>query len=294
MRTGPAIGQQCEKTALPGSDFCQSCSQKKEVVQPDPNVPQCLYIFIRGQNKGTRCPKSAEVGITLCTLHKLNRNAQHLLQQVPVHPQPPPEKKEFVPPSEYRLRFKAVRDSSALRESQTLTDITLVVDGVGFPAHKLVLFTASPYFAPFFISSFKERDKDSITLNEVSSKTFQLYIDLIYGKEVTLKDWKEAFDLFDYFKQTLLSWSKDDAVTAFWVQPGDYVDYIQRLEELYEGEVPEETIKATCKYITPEIDFSQFADLDEKFLELVRPRLNPSKSTYPAGYLLPEVATFWS
>ena len=280
MRAGPAAGEQCTKDAVEGSEFCEGCAQKKEAVQnprlpgrrppgPNPQLPQCEYINARGQNKGLQCPNAPEVGINLCTQHKSYRAAQ--LRQVPVQPQvppPPPEKKEFVPPSSYKLRFKAIRDLSSLRESQTLTDITLVAsDGATFQAHKFVLFVASPYFGGFFTSGFKETEQKSIVLKDVSSKVLQLYLDLIYGKEVSVKDWKEAFDLFDYFNSTLLNWLKDPAVTAFWVSPEEYVEYIQRLEKIC-GELTEDVIKATKKYVNAEMDLSSF---EPEFVRLVRP-----------------------
>lgn len=148
-----------------------------------------------------------------------------------------------------------------------MTDVTLVASGVHFRAHKFMLVAASPYFERFFFFSEFERVNDQITFDDVSPEIIQLSLDLIYGKEVLLIDWKIAFDLFDFFERTLLPWEKNSAVTSMNVPPEQYFEYIQRMDRLYGGEIPVSAIKETKKFVSGQVDLS---GLSEEFVNLLK------------------------
>ena len=238
-----------------GGYYCSQCFEEDK--------RQCLYIYAVGKNKGKRCKTPSEPGIGFCRLCK-GRPA-NLLESRKTAPRP--LKSNYSSPSSYKLRFNSIKDLSAFRENEILTDIILVSEGVSVPAHKFVLLVASPYFEKMFNSGLKEQNQDLINLHEITPQVLQQYLDLIYGKEISIEDWKTAFDLFDYFDTTLLSWHKDQVVTRFLVQPEEYSEYIRRLDRLYSGEIPEEIVKKTTKYITSKVDLCEF---DEAFVKIIQ------------------------
>ena len=58
-----------------------------------------------------------------------------------------------------------------------------------------------------------------------------------------------------------------DTVTGFYVSPEEYIGYIERLDHFYEGRIPEDVVKITKKFVTPEVDLRGF---NEDFSKLVR------------------------
>lgn len=132
----------------------------------------CVYVFVRGANKGRKCLEPVEQGLEYCINCKDKPNAKRST------------KIQLC----FALRWKAVKDLSFFRDNGTFTDITLIVNGLSFHAHKLILAIASPYFASLFLSGFKEASNNSITLKDITCEVFRLFIDLMYGKEVTINN----------------------------------------------------------------------------------------------------------
>lgn len=163
------------------------------------------------------------------------------------------------------VKFKDLRDLSSLLDTNFMTDVILSASGSYFSAHKLILAAATPYFERLFFSDFK-KPETIFVLNEVSLPTLQLFIDLIYGREILLTDWKMAFDLFDFFERVLLPWERDLAVTQIYVPPEEYLEYIQRLDRLYNGEIPISVIQATAKFVTSRTNLT---GLSKEFLDLI-------------------------
>ena len=73
-----------------------------------------------------------------------------------------------------------------LRNQALLCDVHLVAEGTKFPAHRVVLATASPYFKAMFTGGFKENQMSEITLNDTSSEGLKCVLDAIYTGELSL------------------------------------------------------------------------------------------------------------
>ena len=88
----------------------------------------------------------------------------------------------------------------SMRDSGTLCDVTLLVDGAEFPAHKVVLAASSPYFQAMFTSSFKEKDESRQEIHGIDHETFRIILNHIYnGKklEITERNEHKLEDLFE-------------------------------------------------------------------------------------------------
>ena len=73
-----------------------------------------------------------------------------------------------------------------LRSQELLYDVHLVAEGAKFPAHRVVLAAASPYFQAMFTGGFKENQMCEITLNDMTSKGIHCVLNGIYTAELSL------------------------------------------------------------------------------------------------------------
>ena len=83
-------------------------------------------------------------------------------------------------------RDHVLRGLDELRDQKLLCDVHLVADGAKFPAHRVVLAAASPYFQAMFTGGFKENLMNEITLNNISSQGLKCVLDAIYTAELRL------------------------------------------------------------------------------------------------------------
>lgn len=70
-------------------------------------------------------------------------------------------------------------------------DINLIVEGIEFRAHKIVLAARSEYFRALLYSGMKETNCESIELNEAKPDAFRLLLRYIYTGKISLKNEKE-------------------------------------------------------------------------------------------------------
>ena len=74
------------------------------------------------------------------------------------------------------------------RRLGTLCDITILVDGVQFRAHRNVLAASSDFMRSLICGDFKERSSPTVTLDEVASTVFACVLDFCYEGSYCVPD----------------------------------------------------------------------------------------------------------
>lgn len=70
----------------------------------------------------------------------------------------------------------------------SLCDVTLIVQGQRFPAHRAVLAAVSRVFRAMFTNSMKERDADEIVLSSLDARAWRMAMHYIYHAQLDLDD----------------------------------------------------------------------------------------------------------
>lgn len=74
---------------------------------------------------------------------------------------------------------KAVKAIAKLFDSKLLSDVTFVVRGVEFPAHKSILAVRYKYFETMF-KSWKEADDNKIIIDNIAPEVFNIVLEFVY------------------------------------------------------------------------------------------------------------------
>ena len=77
-----------------------------------------------------------------------------------------------------------------MRDSQTLTDVTLKICGKFFDAHRVVLAASSEYFCAMFTARMRESFQKEIELrdNSVTPAALQIILDFVYKSEINVTE----------------------------------------------------------------------------------------------------------
>ncbi len=153
-----------------------------------------------------------------------------------------------------RAHFIAMKDK--------YTDLTVQIDEQKYQVHRVVLAASSDYFDKMF--SWKEEQIHE--LKDVTPETFGKYLDLLYGKEVFFDDWRTLVEFCFYTKMTLLKWRMDRVIWQLYVPREDFVEYVKKLEQLYDNMIPLALISQLNVFYREEMDISMF---DQRFQETV-------------------------
>ena len=70
------------------------------------------------------------------------------------------------------------------RQEDSHCDVTLVVQGREFRAHKCVLSAASRFFDSMFTCNMKEKDQPSVKIEQISASTMKLVLEFVYTGDV--------------------------------------------------------------------------------------------------------------
>lgn len=87
---------------------------------------------------------------------------------------------------------------SQMRKDPKLCDVTLIVEGHEFKAHRAVLAAANPYFSVMFTNGMREsqpKDSDRIYISDVDKKSFRFILDFVYSGEVVFETKDTALPL---------------------------------------------------------------------------------------------------
>ena len=79
-----------------------------------------------------------------------------------------------------RLRTQDPDVLDSLRVSGALCDVTIVVAGQEFKAHKIILAASSPYFKAMLATAFDEKDHSKILIQDIVPHCFEMILAFIY------------------------------------------------------------------------------------------------------------------
>ncbi|XP_078103586.1 kelch repeat and BTB domain-containing protein 12 [Sander vitreus] len=75
-----------------------------------------------------------------------------------------------------------------MRESEHLTDVVLVAEGISFPCHRVVLSAFSPYFRVMFTCGLRECNTREIFLRDTPADSLSLLLNYMYCSELPLNN----------------------------------------------------------------------------------------------------------
>ncbi|KAL4624735.1 kelch-like protein 6 isoform X1 [Arapaima gigas] len=92
-----------------------------------------------------------------------------------------------------------------LRLEESLTDVTLYVEGREFQCHRVVLAAASHYFRAMFCSNLREKHEDRIQIKGVDAETMKILLDYTYTSKMhitkqNVQKTLEAASLFQFLR----------------------------------------------------------------------------------------------
>ncbi|XP_003973349.1 kelch repeat and BTB domain-containing protein 12 isoform X2 [Takifugu rubripes] len=75
-----------------------------------------------------------------------------------------------------------------MRETEHLTDVVLVADGISFPCHRVVLAAFSPYFRVMFTCGLRECNNREILLRDTPAESLALLLNYMYCSDLPLNN----------------------------------------------------------------------------------------------------------
>jgi hypothetical protein len=81
-----------------------------------------------------------------------------------------------------------LKSLNSLWQEDCFCDVRLTVGQREFPAHRLVLAAASPYFKAMFMCGLDEGKMESIPLHDISPVVFESLLKFVYSGELRLNE----------------------------------------------------------------------------------------------------------
>lgn len=75
-----------------------------------------------------------------------------------------------------------------MRETENLTDVVLVAEGISFPCHRIVLSAFSPYFRVMFTCGLRECNNREIFLRDTNAESLALLLNYMYTSDLPLSN----------------------------------------------------------------------------------------------------------
>lgn len=91
------------------------------------------------------------------------------------------------------------RNMNELYASGSFSDVTLVVNGTKFKAHKMILAGQSPYFEALLFGIFKKSLQNEVELREISVKAFEGILKYLYAVPLSLGDYMKDGEVTNIF-----------------------------------------------------------------------------------------------
>jgi len=145
-------------------------------------------------------------------------------------------------------------------DEEILTDIIFMVNEVPIKAHKIILAEASEYFRRLFTSSFRERNQDIITINDISIRAFIALIRVIYGEDIWNLHWDlilEVVILIQRYQVT--KFNIKELLTKVEIPPEGFIKLIETINSLYD-EITPDVIGIIASKIKNEVDLSTLSN----------------------------------
>ena len=155
-------------------------------------------------------------------------------------------------------------DIKRLRETGDYSDITFIVSGREFKAHKIFLCMCSEYFSRMLNGDFTESIGDKVELKNVEPEIFSMYLNYVYRRKFTLflqkgttkpKDWKALAQLITYLKYTLTPFPKINLdVDLVEEDVHEYINFIVN----YYGTPPQNALDKAALVIKDYVDLTVY------------------------------------
>lgn len=94
------------------------------------------------------------------------------------------------------LHFEIIDNLYKFKNENLFTDISIYVEGVEFPCHKVILCAASSYFKAMFSCDLKESRLGKVYIENISPWTMKRLLDFIYTGKIEI-NYENVIDLFN-------------------------------------------------------------------------------------------------
>jgi hypothetical protein len=177
---------------------------------------------------------------------------------------------QIIPPS-----FDFLSKLNDFRNKNIQTDIIFELPGEKISAHKLILSAYSEYFNVLLNNENYKNIEPVIPITNTKPIIFKSYIEFIYNNIVKFDNWRDVLDFILFLEYTGTDYNhEDETVINMDIKTDEYIEYINKLTDVYNGEIPSDIIGDSAKFIKGYVNLLSFSD---EFINVVinSPMYNP-------------------